>query len=317
MDFGDFYGNDSLKLRLQTAVVQNKLPHSILISGPSGSGKKTLATLLSAVFQCTGNGEKPCRHCSACRKVFSHQHPDVIWADDDSKKIVPVALVRQMRADMSVYPNEGNRKIYIFPRAQDMNEAAQNALLKVMEEPPSYGVFILLTENADKQLPTIRSRCAQWNLSPLPPQLLTKILRERYPERSAEEIESARFRSGGYLGQALEFLHSAEGLFPQTLQFAQAYCSGSRLELLQVLAPMEKWKRDQLLPVLTQWHMLLEQAMTVRAGLPASLPQCRQIAQHRTGAELLHAIQVLQRAQELANANVGVGHICGALTVQL
>lgn len=317
MNFGEFYGNDSLKQRLQSAVAQGKLPHSILISGPSGSGKKTLATLLSAVFQCTGEGERPCRHCNACRKVFSHQHPDVIWADDDSKKIVPVALIRQMRADMSIYPNEGNRKIYIFPRAQDMNDAAQNALLKVMEEPPSYGVFLLLTDNVDKQLPTIRSRCAQLSLSPLPPQLLTGILREKYPERSSEEIESAQFRSGGYLGQALELLDSAEGLLPQTQTFADAYCSGSRLALAQVLVPMEKLKRDQLLPILVQWQMLLEQALTVRAGLPAALPQCRQIAQRRTGAEILRAVQAVRRARELAAANVGVGHICGALTVQL
>lgn len=317
MNFGEFYGNDSLKLRLQSAVAQSKLPHSILISGSGGSGKKTLATILAAVFQCTGEGEKPCRRCNACRKVFSRQHPDVIWADDETKKIVPVALIRQMRADISIYPNEGNRKIYIFPRAQDMNDAAQNALLKVMEEPPSYGVFLLLTDNVDKQLPTIRSRCAQMSLSPLTQRLMTKILQQKYPERSDEEIESACFRSGGYLGQALELLDSAEGLFPQTQAFAAAYCSGSRLALAQVLVPMEKLKRDQLLPILAQWQMLLEQAMTVRAGLPAALPQCRKIAKCRTGSEILHAVQCIQRAQELAAANVGVGHICGGLTVEL
>ena len=317
MDFGDFYGNDGLKRRLQAAVVQNKMPHSILISGPAGSGKKTLATLIAAALQCTGSGEKPCRRCNACRKVFSHQHPDVIIADDASKKIVPVSLIREIRADMAIYPNEGNRKIYIFPRAHDMNDAAQNALLKIMEEPPTYGVFLLLTENADKLLPTIRSRCAEWGLSPLPPALLQQLLHRQFPERSDEEIESAQFRSGGYRGQALEMLHSAGALLPQTVAFAQAYTANNRHALLQVLVPMEKLKREQLLPILVQWHMLLEQTLLFQAGLPAAFTECRAIARRRTGAELLRGVQILQRAQELATANVGVGHICGALSVQL
>lgn len=317
MNFGDFYGNDGLKRRLASAAGQNKLPHSFLISGPEGSGKHTLAALLSAVFQCTGSGEKPCRRCSACRKVFSGQHPDVIVVDDPTKKIVPVGLIREACADLSVRPNEGSRKIYIIPRAQDMNDAAQNALLKVMEEPPAYGVFLLLTDNPNRQLPTIRSRCAELSLSPLPQEMLDSILRTRFPEAGAEERQAACFRSGGYLGQALQVMQGASALLPQTEQFAKAYAERSDLALAEVLVPMEKLKREQLLPILSQWLSVLEAALSARAGLPAESPLCAAICRSRTNAELLRAIQTLQRAQEQAAANVGCGHICGALTVLL
>ncbi len=315
MDFGDFQGNERLKRRLDAGL--DKLPHSILICGPRGAGKKTLATLLAAALECTGEGERPCRRCKACRKVFSGQHPDVIVADDASKKIVPVSLVRQVCADIAVHPNEGNRKIYIFPRAQDLNAAAQNALLKAMEEPPPYGVFLLLTENAERQLPTIRSRCAQLTLSPLPPEQLSALLRKRFPDKTQAERDCACFQSGGYVGQAIELLDQAQGLLPQSEQFAEAFCAGSRLAILQVLAPMEKLKREQLLPVLDQWQALLEQAMRVRAGLPAAVVQCEKIARCRTNAELLRALEAIGDAREQAEANVGVGHICGALSVLL
>lgn len=317
MDFGDFYGNESLKQRLASAAAQDKLPHSFLISGPEGSGKHTLATLLCAVFQCTGTGQRPCRKCSACRKVFSLQHPDVIFVDDPTKKTVQVGLIRDACADLSIRPNEGKRKIYIIPRGQDMNDAAQNALLKVMEEPPAYGVFLLLTDNPNRQLPTIRSRCAELNLAPLPQAELTALLRAQFPDASDEALQAAYFRSGGYLGQAIDLLQGAATLLPQTEQFAAAYAARSNLSLAEVTVPLEKLKREQLLPILRQWHTLLEAALAARTGLPAASPLCAAISRNRTKAELLHAVEVLQRAQEQAAANVGSGHICGALAVLL
>lgn len=316
MDFGAFYGNEALKTRLASAITQRKLPHSILISGPNGSGKHTLARLLCAAFECTGENA-PCMKCSACRKVYAGTHPDVIVADDPEKKNVPVDLIRQTKADLYIRPNEGSRKIYIIPRAQDMMEPAQNALLKVMEEPPEYGVFLLLTDNPDKLLETIRSRCAHFALSPLSDGELSKRLSERFPDCDRKAMEAASLRSGGYLGQAIELLSEGSELLPQTQSFAEAYCAKDSLLLLQVLVPMEKLKRDQLLPILAQWYAVLENALTAKSGLPSAYPVSTKISKCRTSAELLRAVEALKKAQEQAQMNVGPGHICGALNVLL
>ena len=156
MRLDGLYGNEALKARLSAAFDSGRVAHSYLLCGPDGSGKHTLARRMAAAMQCTGRGELPCGVCTACRKVLSGQHPDVITVNDPEHKLIAVDVIRRMRADMFVRPNEGQRKIYILD--QDMGEPSQNALLKILEEPPDYGVFLILTANAEKMLATIRSR---------------------------------------------------------------------------------------------------------------------------------------------------------------
>ena len=149
-----FLGNDGLKQRLSTALAKGQLSHCYLLTGPVGSGKRTLAKHLAAAMQCTGEN-RPCLQCPQCRKVLSGVHPDLITVDDPEKKNIPVKLVRDACADLFIRPNEGQKKIYLFPRAQDLNPQGQNTLLKCIEEPPAYGVFLLLAEHAEQLLSLI------------------------------------------------------------------------------------------------------------------------------------------------------------------
>jgi DNA polymerase-3 subunit delta' len=283
-----------------------------LISGPTGAGKKTLARLLAAAAMCTGR-EKPCLQCPHCRKVMAGTHPDFITVDDPEKRYVPIDLVRAATADMYVQPNEADRKIYLFPRAQDMQVPSQNALLKILEEPPAYGVFILLTDNAQMMLPTIRSRCTELKLQPLAPELLGKALSQRFPQASREELAAAAERSGGYLGQAAALLESGCAIAPQTESFARAFALRNSLELVQTLAPMEKWKRDALLEILQSWLELVEGALAQRSGVAAVSPLSRQLSASRSGPELYRAAQELKKAMEYTSANVSTGAVCAYL----
>jgi DNA polymerase-3 subunit delta' len=227
-----------------------------------------------------------------------------------------VDLIRQARADIYVQPNESDYKIYLFPRAQDMGVPGQNALLKVLEEPPKYGVFILITDNPEKLLPTVRSRCTELKMTALPENTLLSALKREFPGANGEDLSAAARRSGGFLGQARSLLENREDN-PQTEGFLRGYGGRNELELAQTLVPMEKWKRDQLIPVLEQWLMLLENALASRAGLPAISARERELAAQRSSQELMAAVRSIKKALEYTQGNVSPGAVCGWLRWEL
>ena len=290
MKLAALLGNDTLKQRLSALQAKGKLTHSFLLTGPEGSGRHTLARILCAAMQCTAPGERPCGVCPQCRKVLDGAHPDICIVDDPEKKTIPVKLVRDACTDLYIRPNEGQRKIYLFPRAQDLNQQG---------------------------LPTIRSRCVELRLSPLPEAVLLPALRERFPDVPEGTLRAAGVRAGGYLGRAESILRDDAGLLPQSAAFVRAYCARRPEELLQVLAPMERLKREQLRPILTQWQALLVSALTSRSGLPPLRPECAQIAEARPVSDITQAIEAIRLALRDLEGNVSPGAICGALTVKL
>lgn len=311
MSFDALLGNERLKENISRSIARGRPSHFYLISGPKGSGKHTLATLLAAALNCTG-ADKPCLSCAHCRKTLGGNHPDYITVFDPDHKNLPVKIVRQVRDEMFVRPNEGTKKIYMIP--QEMGTEGQNALLKVLEEPPSYGVFILLTENPNSILPTIRSRCTHLAMSGLSEEILQKELSARFPQAGSDDISAAISRSGGYLGQAIALLEQDSVFAPQALRFADAFRDRNKLEIALLFASMEKWKRDQILPVLEQCFALLEEALVCRSGMSATSPQARGISAAYSGQDLLGCIEALKKAILYTKSNVSVAAVCGYLT---
>ena len=316
MNFGGFLGNDTLKERLQASFRQGKASHCYLLCGPEGSGRHTLAKQMAAALECRQETDPGCGVCPACRKVLENQHPDVIVVDDTEHKNVAVDVVRQARSDVFIRPNEGRKKVYLIPRGQDLGPASQNALLKILEEPPGYAVFLILTTSAEKLLPTIRSRAVQLQLAPLTPEQALPELRRRFPETPEAALLQALEQAEGYLGPACEALK--EGIFlPQTLAIAKSFASRDTLSLLQALVPLEKYKREQLLQIVSELRRLLCTVMRARAGAFRPDEMMQQILLSRTGTEILHAIDILEQAGDDLNNNVGVGAVIGGLCVGL
>lgn len=313
MSFDALLGNEQLRRNLASAVAQGRISHFYLISGPCGSGKHTLARLLAAAALCRGE-DRPCMRCPSCRKVMQGLHPDFITVDDPDKKTVSVELVRRAREDVFVLPNEAERKVYLFPRAHDMLPPAQNALLKLLEEPPEYAVFLLLTENPDALLPTVRSRCTMLSMRPLSVDTALAALRARFPQQDDDALRAAIARGGGYLGQAERLLGESES--EQTRAFASAFASGEHPALLRLLVPMEKWKRDALAQELSAWIALCAEALAVRSGLPSPSQSARTLASRGSDALLL-AARVLQRSLDYTRANVSPAAVCGDLAFAL
>ena len=307
MGFDGLLGNEHIKKNLAASLEKGHISHFYLISGPEGSGKHTLARLLASAILCRG-ADKPCGACTPCRKVAEGVHPDYITVDDPEKKTVPVDLIRQARADIYVQPNESEHKIYLFPRAQDMGLPGQNALLKVLEEPPAYGVFILLTTNADALLPTVRSRCTELRMQPLPQALLQEELTKQYGKLSAEAE-----RSGGFLGQAKRLLEEDSQTRAETAALVEALCGKSAMGLVQLLVPLEKSKRDVLADLLQDWQGLLENAITAACGVRTVSDQARRLAAVLDTRTLHRQYAAVRKAREYTLSNVSPAAVCGYL----
>lgn len=146
------------------------LSHAYLITGGSENSRKELALRMASAYLCTGQ-PAPCGVCRHCRKVQSGIHPDVQWVSPAAdKREITVDQARALRADLYVTPNEGERKVYLISPADALNPAAQNALLKILEDGPAYGAFLLLAEQPGRLLETVRSRCETLSLPPQEPQ---------------------------------------------------------------------------------------------------------------------------------------------------
>ena len=156
--FDGFLGNEELKARLERDIAAGKLAHAYMIEGPEGSGKRTLARLIAAAAACR-ESDPPCMKCVSCDKIMREQSPDVITVGAEAGKVqLGVDVIRRLREDAVFAANDLDTKTYIFPEADTMNVQAQNALLKLLEEPPDGVRFLLLTTNSQGLLATIRSR---------------------------------------------------------------------------------------------------------------------------------------------------------------
>lgn len=319
MRFPGFYGNHALRNRLSGTLSGGGLSHFYILSGPAGSGKKTLGKILAAAYQCTGSGDKPCGECPHCKKIFGGGHPDVITVDSD-KATIPVKLIRDyLQPDVYIRPNEGKRKVYLIPRAQAMLDPAQNALLKLLEEPPSYCAFILMTDNPEKILTTIRSRAVELSLFPLSDLDLKNALLQLRPQADPQVLASAAERSGGYLGTALELVEQNTSPVREPLRkFLKAYVTGNEPNILVALAPLEKLSRQEQMELFTQLHLIFTRALSHQAGAGSLFSkEAEYLSAKCTPQQLYTGVDAMKTVLTLLASNSSPGHCVGMLMALL
>lgn len=239
MSFQDFHGNPETVHRLREMLARDHVPHGVILAGPRGSGKYTLAQMMAKAMNCLERPETDglpdfCGRCSNCTRIAEADALDARFAEavearenlretdkketriliqtfpdtlvippDPPQMLVKVDQVRHVTGNIYYKPGEGRQKVYIFPESNFMKEAA-NALLKVLEEPPEFATLFLLADNANALLPTIRSRCITMQLAPLAVEEIERDLSRRIEWNAAQRKLVARL-SGGALGRARTF----------------------------------------------------------------------------------------------------------------
>lgn len=233
-------GNGRIRDAVIAAVAEKRIPHAILLEGDKGTGRHTLMRFLSRAAVCVGENP-PCGDCRGCHLAEIDTHPDItVTAPEDGKKNITVAQIRALRTEAYVKPHMAARRVFVIDRADSMNEQAQNALLKVLEEPPGDIIFILIAESAAALLDTIISRCTVLSLVPPEmPEAAGYLINNT--EYSEEQIRETLETTGGNIGAAQEVL-SGRGTAAQTAakRFAEILISGDEAGLLKITAEFEK-----------------------------------------------------------------------------
>lgn len=234
-------GNSKIALALTNALREKRLPHAILIEGDLGTGRHTLADFISAAAVCSSDNT-PCGDCKNCSLHKAGSHPDIsVTAPEEGKKNIAVAQIRALKSEAYIKPHMASCRVFIIDYADTLNEQSQNALLKVLEEPPGNAVFILIAESKASLLETIISRCVVLTLSNPENDVALDYITQK-TNYSEDEILSALSVSQNNIGKALMILkgNSDTKTSAAAKEFIAQMLRNNNWGMLSVTAPFEK-----------------------------------------------------------------------------
>ena len=262
---------------LRAAAERRALPHALLFTGGDGPAAAEFA---AAAMECTADHGRPCGVCRACRKVLSGIHPDVITVQDPEHKLLSAETVRNVRSDAYIRPNEGERKVYVFPDCALLTEADQNILLKTVEEGPPSAAFLFCAGSAAAVLPTLRSRCVECKL---------------HPEETEETPPS-----------------------PRAEAFLRALAKGKRGETAAACVRLEREKLtgDDLEAFCAESRELLIRALKARYGAPEAGELPLLLAQTLTNDRLTRTIELLETFRRDCRFHIAPAQALGALAAE-
>lgn len=256
-NFSDIIGHEDIVKHFKSSIELSKVSHAYILNGEKGVGKKTLASVVAKSLQCESGEADPCGKCKSCLQAETGNQPDIIWVKHEKPNVISVDEIRtQLVNDIDLKPYSSRYKIYIVPDSQMMNQQAQNALLKTLEEPPEYAIIILLTNNVDKFLPTILSRCIVLNFKPVEPLHMMEYL----VSNIGVDQEKARFCTDfaqGNLGKAVRLAISPDynEIREDSVRLLRKISDMEMDEIIQAVKNMGKYKLDiaDYIDIMTMW----------------------------------------------------------------
>jgi DNA polymerase-3 subunit delta' len=285
------FGQQPAVASLQHALESGRLSHAYLFTGPEGVGKRTLAIRLAQALLCPSEDEavRPCLECRDCKKVEAAEAPDVEFVTiggpcdieshrdhrADGSTRIRICQVRRLQRLANLAPFHAPRRIFIVDTADDMQTEAATALLKTLEEPPETVLLVLLATDPDQLLPTIRSRCQELALRPMPHPALVAALREEL-QLDAGRAEELAIAANGRYGLAARLLRdpSMSQLYAAALDDLRRLVSAGRNERFDHAETLaRRWYRDRgdVIATLDAWRGWWR-ALLYRAGTEATPP---------------------------------------------
>lgn len=271
--FQDIVGHKQVIAHLQSAIENNHVSHAYIIYGEHGAGKSLLAETFAMTLQCEKGGKEPCGECRSCKQAVTRNQPDIIHVQHEKPGTISVDDIRQqVNGDIEIKPYSSKYKIYIIDEAEKMNQQAQNALLKTIEEPPEYALILLLVSNISAMLPTILSRCVTLKLGTVEDSLIRDYLMENLgvPDYTANICVAF---AGGYLGKAVALASNDDfnNMKRDILSLLKSITQLELSDLVQRVKALQEYKlrMDDFFDIMIMWFrdVLLYKATNDRNGI--------------------------------------------------
>jgi DNA polymerase III subunit delta' len=297
-------GNEWAVELLRQQIVHGTTRHAYLFAGPSGVGRRTLALRLTQALNCTQPIEVgiPCGQCRDCKQIEAIGHPDlsIIQADSEGGTL-KVDQVREARRTLTLKPYQSKYRVTIFLRFQEANDSAANALLKILEEAPSYVVLVLTADHPEQLLPTIVSRCEVLRLRSLPLEAVESFLRERGANQ--DQARLIAHISGGRLGYALRLMQdpSILELRNEKLNEAQSFTTAARVDKFAYAEKLVKDK-DALRNVLLLWLSYWRDVLLCAGGSAVPIANIDRAKEIKSLAERVSMSEVRRMVSKLENS---------------
>lgn len=246
-------GHHLIREQLKRQIQQDAISHAYLFTGIAGIGKKKMALDFAKTILCHDQ-EPPCGHCSVCKQIDRGSYPDLQVISSETS--IKIAQVREMISSLAVKPLSGEKRIIIIDDAATMTVEAQNSLLKSLEEPFSYNLFILLTQTPESLLPTIRSRCQIYHFKPLESAEVAAVL-QRETTFSEIEIAEVLVPAAGSVEKALYLLNHSDILEERVAILRELYLllkgDLQKIFVLSERLASDKSKSQEMLDFLIRW----------------------------------------------------------------
>ena len=310
MNIENFVGNKNLIKELSSLLINTKFPHAIALCGDKGTGKFTLAKIIAKALVCQRNSGYACNECMSCKKAEENIHPDIIFPETSGAlNTYNIDTIRGIRKDAYIIPNESLKKVYIFKDIDNMQLSAQNALLKIIEEPPHHAVFIFTCESFYNILPTVRSRIQAFHvLSPNDFEASDFILKA-YPEFSNSNVKNAINITNGNIGKTLEILKSEElnSLLDISQKITMSITSPNEFNLLKLFSAITDSKKAKIIfPMITS---ILRKCLIYSAGIELknlTNNNIVKICNTLTTDKIMLIIEEINKTEKLLKRNVNL-----------
>lgn len=257
--FGDIVGHEQIISHLKNAISMGKVSHAYILNGPEGAGKRMIAEAFARALQCENHDTEGCGKCRSCHQAENLNHPDIIYVNHEKPNTISVADIREQingTIDIKPYNTTSQYKVYIVDEAEKMNEQAQNALLKTIEEPPAYAVILLLTTNADAFLQTIRSRCVTLELKAVADEKIHNMLMRNYQVVDYKADVCVAFAQGN-VGKAILLAGSQtfNELKDQTIRLVRKLRDTEVADIMSEVKAIEEFEQiDDFFDLLLLWY---------------------------------------------------------------
>lgn len=311
-NFKEIIGQKQTKEHFRTALRTGKFSHAYILNGETGSGKHMLADAFAKALLCENkNDTDSCDICKSCLQAESGNHPDIRYITHDKTSISVNDIREQLNNDVQIKPYSSEHKVYIIPDSNKMTEEAQNALLKTLEEPPSYAVIILLTNNISALLPTIQSRCVTLDTKPIKKEEIAAYL-VKHLSMEKEQADIAAGFCQGNMGKAIRFANSEDfqEMKEDTLRLLKNIDNMELSEIMEIihLFAQKKGMIHDYLDLMLLWYRdVLMLKVTKDANLLLYQDQYHAISKQastRTYENLENILQAIDKAKVRLEANV-------------